>query len=498
MADGLSVSDFVRVDVTLEPAAAQTRNFGAGVIVTDTSLVDVTQRLVPYSNLTAVAQAAGTSAAVTKAATLFFSQEPQPSQIYVARWARTATNGLLHGASLSATQQLITNFSGISNGSLVVSVDGTARTLTGINLTGVLNLNGVAAAVQTALQALVPNARVIWGSVNRRFDIISGTTGPTSSVNYASAAGSGTDLSSLMHLTSFDASPPVPGVAPESLSACIANLADLSNDWYSLQVACDTPPSDGEAIAAAAIVEALSPSRIFGVTITNANVLDITVTTDLASQLQALNLSRSYSQFSSTNPYAAESLFGRAATVDFQGSNTTITLAYKQEPGVIAEPLRESQFRALLAKNCNVFTKVQNGTAIVFPGKMANGDYFDERQGCDWFQNELQTALYNLLYTTPTKVPQTDAGMNLIAAVIKSVCLKAVNNGFVAPGLWTGPSFGAIKTGDTLSSGFYIYTPPVALQSEADRAARKSVSFQVALKLAGAVHFIISAVLVDR
>jgi len=498
MADGLSVSDFVTVDVTLEPAAAQTRSFGAGVIVTDTALVDVTQRLRPYSSLTAIAQEAGTSAAVTKAATLFFSQEPQPSIIYVGRWARTATSGLLHGASLSTSQRLITNFSGITNGSLAITIDGTARTLSGINLTSALNMNGVAAAVQTALQAVVPNAKVIWGSTNNRFDVISGTTGPLSSVSYASATGSGTDLSSLMHLTSFDASPPVIGVAPESLASCIANLADLSNDWYSLQVACDTPPADADHIAAATLIEGLAPSRIYGATITNANVLDSTVTTDLASQFQALNLSRTYSQFSSSNAYAAESLFGRAATTDFQGVMTTITLAYKQEPGVAAENLRESQFRTLLAKNCNVFTKVQNGTAIVFDGSMANGDYFDERQGCDWFQNELQTALYNLLYTTPTKVPQTDAGMNVIAAVMKSVCLKAVNNGLVAPGLWTGPSFGTLKTGDTLSSGFYIYTPPVALQSEADRAARKSVSFQVALKLAGAVHFIISAVLVDR
>ncbi|WP_163615036.1 DUF3383 family protein, partial [Klebsiella pneumoniae] len=68
-------------------------------------------------------------------------------------------------------------------------------------------------------------------------------------------------------------------------------------------------------------------------------------------------------------------------------SNTTITLAYKQEPGVVAESLSESQFQALLAKNVNVFTQVENGTAVLFPGKMINGDYFDERHGLDWFQN---------------------------------------------------------------------------------------------------------------
>lgn len=500
MADGLNVSDFVDVLVTLEPAAAQTRNFGAGLILSDTDLVDVNERIRLYTQLDAIAQDAGVNSAVYKAASLFFSQEPQPQLIYVGRWARTATAGLLHGASLSAQQRLLTNFTGITNGSFRISLNGTGYDVTGVDLSGALNLNGVANVLQTALAAKLANTTVTWDASLSRFTIKSPTTGTTSSVSYATpvSPASGTDISGLLHLTSADASPPVLGVAAESLPAAIANLADLSNDWYSLQVAVDTPVSDSDHIAAASLIEGLGNSRIYGITITNANVLDSATTSDLASQLQDLNLSRTYFQYSGNNAYAAESLFGRAATVDFAGSNTTITLAYKQEPGVVAERLRESQFQALLSKNCNAFVRVQNGTAIVFPGKMANGDYFDERQGLDWFQNELQTALYNLLYLTPTKVPQTDGGMDLIKSVIKATCLKAVNNGLVAPGLWTGPSFGALKTGDALPSGFYIYAPPVATQSEADRAARKSVSFQIAIKLAGAVHFIISAVLADR
>ncbi len=41
---------------------------------------------------------------------------------------------------------------------------------------------------------------------------------------------------------------------------------------------------------------------------------------------------------------------------------------------------------------------------------MANGDFFDERHGLDWLQNYVQNNLYNLLYTSTTKVPQTDPG----------------------------------------------------------------------------------------
>lgn len=499
MATGLNVSDFVRVTVSIQPIAAQYRNFGIGLILGSTpNVIDLNERKRFYTTLDGVAQDFGTTAPEYLAALLYFSQDPQPAALYVGRWAQSATAGLLRGAVLSSAQQLLTNFTTVTNGAIRITIDGTQRDITGINLSGALNLNGVANLVQTAIAAVVPGVTVLWDSVQKRFTVTSSTTGPSSSVSYGGTPPSGTNLSPLMHLTSVDASPPVIGSTAETLVACIAALADQGSEWYSVQVATATPPTDAEHIAAASLIEGLSQSRLYGVTITNANVLDSTTSADLASQLKTLGLKRTFSQFSTKTPYAAESLFARASTVDFEASRTTITLAYKQEPGVQAELITESQFQTLLTKNTNVFTRVNNDTAIVFPGKMANGDYFDERHGADWLQNRIQTDVYNLLYETPTKVPQTDAGMTLIRNVIKAACAVAVENGFLAPGVWTGPPIGPVNTGDTLPAGYYVHAPAVASQSDADRAARKSVPFQVLAKLAGAVHLITVACLLNR
>lgn len=504
MAAGLNVADFVRVSVSLQPAAALYRGFGNGLVVGSTpGVIDVAERLRLYTSLDGVAQDFGTTAPETLAATLHFSQDPQPAQLYIGRWAQSATAGNLHGAVLTPSQQLLSNFTAISNGSLRISVDGTQRDLTGLNFSGALNLNGVAQILQTALAAVATGATVKWDSVQKRFTVTSGTTGPTSSVSYGSTVSpaSGTDVSTLFHFTNADASAPVIGQTAESLVSAVAALADKSGDWYSLQVATATPPADADHIAAATFIEGLSTtqSRIYGLTIQNTNALDSTTSADLGSQLQTLNLARTYYQFSGNNPYAAQSLFGRASTVDFSGSNTTITLAYKREPGVVAENITESQFATLQRKNYNVFTNVNNGTAIVFAGKMANGDHFDERHGADWLQNRIQTDVYNLLYLSPTKIPQTDAGMNQIKAVITAACQVAVANGFVAGNrVWTGPSIGALKTGMTLTSGFYVFAPAVSTQSDADRYARKSVPFQVCLTLAGAVHLITISALLNR
>ena len=114
--------------------------------------------------------------------------------------------------------------------------------------------------------------------------------------------------------------------------------------------------------------------------------------------------------------------------------------------------------------------------------------YFDEIHGLDWFQNAVQNECYNLLYTSSTKIPQTDAGSNQIVNTINAVCEEAVNNGLVAPGVWNADGFGQLQRGDFLKSGYYIYAQPMAQQAQSEREQRKAPPIQVAIKLAGAIQ----------
>ncbi|EDH8878577.1 hypothetical protein CCP69_23975, partial [Salmonella enterica] len=181
--------------------------------------------------------------------------------------------------------------------------------------------------------------------------------------------------------------------------------------------------------------------------------------------------------------------FGRAFTVNFNGSNTTITLKFKQEPGITYETLTTDQAAALDAKKCNVFVYYQNDTAILQQGVMSSGDFFDERHGLDWLQNYVQTNLYNLLYTSTTKVPQTDAGVTRLLSNVEQSMDQSVTNGLVAAGVWNGGPIGQLDSGDTLTKGYYVYAQLISEQAQADREARKAPVIQVACKLAGAVHF---------
>lgn len=277
--------------------------------------------------------------------------------------------------------------------------------------------------------------------------------------------------------------------AVEAVNACLQYT-----NWYGLVIADDvTAGSDvldaDDVIDVANVIEASSLSRIFGVTSGNAGIISSTSTTDVASRLKAGKYARTFIQYSTSNAYAAVSAFGRAFTVNFNGSNTTITLKFKQEPTITYETLTVGPAAAVDAKKANVFVYYANDTAILQQGVMANGDFFDERHGLDWLQNYVQTNLYNLLYTSTTKVPQTDAGSTRLLSNIEQSMDQSVTNGLVAPGVWNGGPIGQLSSGDTLTKGYYVYAQPLAQQAQADREARKAPLIQVACKLAGAIHY---------
>lgn len=480
---GLNVSNVVSVQIVMSPLAAATRDFGSLLILGDSTVIDTNERMRLYTSLESLAEDFGTTAPEYKAAALYYGQTPQPEVCYVGRWAKSATAGLLHGAILTTAEQTLSNFTAITSGGFKITVDGVLKTLSGLNFSGASNLNAVAAIIDTALVG----ASCVWNASRGRFDFISDTTGATSTVATPAAPASGTDIRALLNIDTGYTS--VDGIAAETLVSAVQTFGNISSAWYGLYVAASTAPTDDDYIAAAEYIEGMSASHVFGITTQNTAALDSTVSTDLASRLKALGYKRTFVQYSSTSAYAAASILGRAFSVNFQGENTTLTIKFKQEPGVAAETLTETQAKALKAKNCNVFVNYNNDTAIIQEGTMANGYFFDEVHGPDWLQNDIQTAVWNELYTSTTKIPQTDSGVNVLTTTVANRCEQGVKNGLLAPGVWNSNGFGALKKGQTLTTGYYVYAPPVATQSQADREARKAPVIQAATKLAGAFHF---------
>jgi hypothetical protein len=438
-----------------------------------------------YYSLAAVAADFGGTTDAYQAAAVWFAQTPQPSSINVGAWAKTATYGQLFGAPLTPANQLASAWTGITTGSFQIPVDGAApASVTGLNFSAVSNMNGVAAVIDAKLSG----ATVTWNANYQQFVVTSHTTGASSAIGFASAAGSGVDVSALLGLQAASAGAYlVPGIAAESALAAV-QIADnlFSTQWYGLVVPAG---ADSDHLAVATYIEAAVSPHYYGVTTSAAASLLPTDTTSLAYQLKGLGLNRTAVQYSSSNAYAIVSYLGRILTTNWYALNSAISLMYKQEPLVTAEALSVSQAAALQSTNCNVYVGYNNGVPIVQYGSSASGQWSDTIIGLDWLVADMRTRIFNLQYSgTTTKIPQTDAGNHQIKTEIEASLQAAAVNGLLGPGNWNNAGFGNIQSGSFLSKGFYVYQPPIASQSAADRAARKSVQFQIAAHLAGAVN----------
>lgn len=494
MAQGLAVQRLINVSVNLSPIAAQGRNFNSCLVVGSSDVINVSERIRSFNTLEDVADAFGTTAPEYLAAVNFFSQVPQPIQLYIGRWAEEDTPPLLVGGPLSAAQQVLANWTAITTGAFKITVDAAEHAVAGLDFSGQTNLNGVAAIITAATSAY---AICTWDGSRFTFTGVA-PLGANTSIGYLATPVGGTDLSALLRGTLATGATPVGGVDAETPVEAIAILDDNQQQWYALTFAVADLIDNSALLAVAAYVQGASNKHIFGITTAEAAAITVGDSTSIGYLLKQAGYTRSFAQYSANAPYAVASLIGRGVTVNFSGNNTTITFMWKQEPGIVPEYLTSTQADCLNANNYDYFAWFNNDTAIIVNGKVASGAYIDEIWGLDWLANTVQTSVYNLLYTSQTKIPQTDSGNQLIANSINQALAAGVNNGLIAPGTWTQQGFGQLQTGDYLDTGYYIYTPPVALQLQADREARKSVLFQIAVKLAGAIHTVDVEIRVNR
>ncbi len=496
MSDGLNVNRLVSVSIDFGTSSAQYANVNSLCIIGSTDVIDVNERMRSYDGLDEIAEDFGSTDPEYKAAAVFFNQDPQPEQLYIGRWAQTATAGLVRGAVLTASEQLTSAWTGITDGSFNITIDaGTATDVTGLDFSSITTMSGVAAVITAALSG----ATCTWVG-DDHFVITSSTTGTDSSVSYLSTASSGTDISEQLALTSSTADSNVTGVEAETPLECIEELDDLSTIAYAYTFALSSTDdiTDDEHIEVAEYIEGTSNAHLYGITGDNTLWLSSTQTSTLPLRLQALEYDRTMTQYSTSSIYAVASIFGREFTVDFDGNNTVITVMWKTEPDVTPETLKASYANALDAANVNYYAYFNNDTSIIVNGCMASGLFLDEIHGADWLQNRIQTDVFNALYTTTTKIPQTDAGNAILKTTIENGLDQAVTNGYVAPGTWNNTGFGTLSKGDYLSSGYYVYVPSIDSQSQSDRESRVSVSIQVAAKLAGAIHTVDIAVTINR
>lgn len=180
---------------------------------------------------------------------------------------------------------------------------------------------------------------------------------------------------------------------------------------------------------------------------------------------------------------------GGALSVDFSGSLTTTTRHLKVISGTVPDPtMTQTILNLAIAAGADCYISLQ-GVACIFTS--GANMFFDRIYNQLWFTGALQVAGFNYLAQTNTKVPQTESGMDGLKGAYRTVCEQAITNGYFAPGSWnSATTFG--NPADLILNvgqrGYYIFSTPIARQSQATRVTRAAALVQIAGKEAGAIQ----------
>ncbi len=480
----IPVSSVVNVSIVIGATFPARAGFGTLNIVTaETGVIGLAERIRSYSNLDGVTADWSAGTEVAKAATAYFSQQPKPTSLKVSTRYPTAQSAQLRGGSvIDATALLL-----IADGSFAISIDGGAEDIGSLNFTdGESDLDDIAASIQTALRAIATGGYTLATCIHdgARFFITSGTTGATSTISFLTVVdpASGTDISSLLQMQQGEGTKGN-GIVAETITASLNAIQNIDPDWYGLMFTKEVRDlvvinTENAVVAAAAWCEARV--KVFGNTSNDLDVLDSVTTTDIASVLNTASYRRTMTTFSSfAAQYPSASILGRAFTVNFNQPNSTITLKFKQLPGITVEDLTVNQKAVLDSKKANSLITV--GASIMFAESfMANGVFFDEVHGIDWLQNAIETNVFGYLLTRPTKVPYTNKGTAAIEQQVIKALDEAVRNGLIAPG--------ETIDGEFLPTGYKTTLIPVEDINQSDVEARFYPGLSFIVLGAGAIH----------
>lgn len=349
----------------------------------------------------------------------------------------------------------------------------------GAEATAAINWNDAVGVIQTKLQALAGlESVVVGGSIASQSLTVnfSGVEGPiallTITSNTLETSGS-TSITFTVTTTQ----------AGETFAAAITRASSLVQ-FFGIIVTLVV--AQAALLAAAAVVQAMNKVMV----IVGSDPADV-ATGGKLDLLRTGGFTKTRGLFyGDSNPLDFPGAFaGRGFSTNFDGSNTTQNMHLKDLSGVQPDStLNQTLLDLCTAAGADVYGSFQGIPKIFESG--ANR-FFDQVYNEGWLVGAIQIAGFNYLATASTKIPQTENGMDGLKGAYRQVCEQANANAYSAPGKWNSATTFGVQS-DFLQNitqrGYYIYSTPIAQQSQADRAARKAPLVQIALKESGGIN----------
>ena len=480
----IEISEFADVSISVSPVGVAGGNFGILGFLTNeldggmgSGGIGPAERARAYTSLASVGDDWLTSTEVYKAAAAFYGQTPTPRDFVVQVCYEVAQPASLTGGIHEDPDHLVSTFTGL--GELDITIDGTPVSLTDIDFSGATSLAEIATLLTNDLNAVVTGATVTYSKYG--FEIRGNTTGSSGAITFGTG-----DVAIAMGFIQalgkislgLDIETPVQALAAAA-SQGIVTVGLVTHKKYRDKT---VEPAGQNTADIAAWAE--GSKRIFCNTTNYIGVLSSVVESDVATILKNLSFRFTLTTYSRDEAlYPSASVFGRAASVNFESIGSTITLNLKQMPGVVAEDLTPGEFAVLRSKFASAVVRIGKTVNAYTDSRMASGSWLDTTHGLMWLENRCETDMFNLMYGSNTKVPYTQEGINRVAAVLNRSLNAAVRNGLAAPGY--------LPDGRFLPEGYVVYVIPLADVAPSDKGNRLYRGLSFEMTGAGAFHEIV-------
>lgn len=425
----IPISDLVQVDIAISPNAIATDGFGPLLFMSKEFVPTVD--VYPVRSYTSLKEVLADfpGGEIAKAATAWYSQKPTPKTFLVGAIKNDTMTPATPATVTAASAGVLATIKKETAATLQLSVSGVQYVTDPIDFSAAADFEEVANLVTTALSSV--GAGVTATQEAGKFKLTTSATGANATISNV-----GGKVGEVLKLQSSDSAVIVAGKNELSISSDLSNIADAPFNFF--YVGLDrkyrgkSSPVDNQ-MSVAKWCEA--SSKVFGWGDNDKNIL-INGTDNSFRRAKNQNLRNTlcvYDASANGDEYPEISILGRASTVNFNVANSVLILAYKKGPGITTADLSSGQVNALLACGGNAFISVA-GNTMFFNGRMADGTWFDSVQGVEWLTQKVRLNVFNLFYTSTTKIPWTDTGVAMVNQQVTLALELAKTNGLIAPG----------------------------------------------------------------
>lgn len=383
--------------------------------------------------------------------------------------------------TVAIDNDVITALKLVSNADLTVSIDGTDYALTGLDFTKVKTVQDVVNVLKN--QYLDCNISVV---DTNKIQFKSRNFGATSTIELVETTdGTGTDIYGSSYLDGANQTTTDGSDGTGSLTNALAAAEELGYFGGVLT----TQYLDNATIQGfAAAVQAKDHVYYEAVnSLTNITTLGSAIKAAGLTKTRLLAKTDEGEEIAKT---AIATYATIAQSVNYSGTATALTMNLKELTGILPDGNINSTYYNIAKQNGVDVYATTEGLSCVY--SFDNGYYTDDAVNLLWLKKALEVSGFNYLRKTNTKIPQTESGMVGLKNAYEQRCSQGAINGVIGTGLQWNDS---IPFGDPEDfqrnieeKGYYIYSLPIAKQSQSEREQRIAPVIQIAIKLSGAIH----------